>query len=123
MTFLILAHLIDGPRMKTSRTRLDVRDFFGRIAVDVFGSTAHLKTWRSAFTRAFAASGVFAYTVETAIFVERFYALASECVAEIYGPIRHGDFNSMSSLRRFMACKQNIIHDLIPEQGGSVRRR
>jgi hypothetical protein len=54
---------------------------------------------------------------------DRFYALASECVAEIYGPIRQGDFNSMSSLRGFMACKQNIIHNLIQEQGGSVRRR
>ena len=55
--------------------------------------------------------------------VDRFYALASECVAEIYGPIKQGDFNSMSSLRGFMAGKQNIIHDLIQEQGGSVRRK
>ena len=54
---------------------------------------------------------------------DRFYALASECIAEIYGSIRQGDFNSMSSLRGFMAGKQNIIHDLIQQQSGSVRLR
>jgi hypothetical protein len=54
---------------------------------------------------------------------DRFYALASECIAEIYGSIRQGDFNSMSSLCGFMAGKQNIIHDLIQQQSGSVRLR
>jgi len=57
---------------------------------------------------------------EDRTFADRFYALASKCVAEIYGPIKPGDFNSMSALRGFMASKQNIIHDLIQQQ--RVRR-
>lgn len=54
---------------------------------------------------------------------DRFYTLTSRCVREIYGLIKPGDFNSMSSLRWFMACKENLIHDLIQKQSGSGRRR
>src|SRR4051812_17449452 len=43
---------------------------------------------------------------EDRTFADRFYAMASDCIAEIYGPIKPGDFNSMSALRGFMACKQ-----------------
>jgi len=50
---------------------------------------------------------------ESRTFSDRFYALASECVAEIYGTIRPGDLDSMSGLRWFMPGKQNIIYDLI----------
>ena len=60
---------------------------------------------------------------EDRTFADRFYAMASDCIAEIYGTIKPGDFNSMSALRGFMASKQNIIHDLMQKQGGSVRPR
>lgn len=44
---------------------------------------------------------------------DRFYELASQSVREIYDPITPSDFNSMSAMRWFFACKQNIIHGLI----------
>jgi hypothetical protein len=44
---------------------------------------------------------------------DRFYSLTSDCIGEIYGQITPGDFRSLSSLRWFMASKQNLIRDLI----------
>ena len=55
---------------------------------------------------------------EDRTFADRFYALASDCIAEIYGTIRPGDFDSLSGVRGFMAGKQNIVLDLIRQQSG-----
>jgi len=54
---------------------------------------------------------------------DRFYALASECITEIYGPLTPKDFISLSAMRGFMAHKQNVIYGLIQKQSGSGRRR
>src|SRR5262245_60302767 len=43
MVCLILAHLFDGPRMKTLRMRLNVRDLFGRVAVQVMSFNSPFK--------------------------------------------------------------------------------
>jgi hypothetical protein len=58
---------------------------------------------------------------ECRTFADRFYEFAYQCVREIYGPIKPGDFNSMSAMRGFVACKQNTIRCLIRKQRGSSR--
>lgn len=60
---------------------------------------------------------------ESKSFADRFYALASECIIEIYGSLTPKDFNSLSAMRGFFADRQNVIHALIQKQSGSGRRR
>jgi hypothetical protein len=57
-------------------------------------------------------------TYESRTFADRFDALATECIGEIYGPITPKDFNSMSAARGFFASKQNVIRRLTREQSG-----
>jgi hypothetical protein len=60
---------------------------------------------------------------ESKSFADRLYALASECIREIYGSLTPKDFNSISAMRGFFADRQNVIYDLVQKQSGSGRRR
>jgi hypothetical protein len=59
---------------------------------------------------------------ESKTFADRFYALASECIREIYGPLAPKDFKSHSAMRGFFATKQNLMRDLMRKRSGSTKR-
>jgi hypothetical protein len=53
---------------------------------------------------------------------DRFYSLASECIREIYGPLKPSDFNSLSAMRGFVAHKQCLIRGLMSKRNGSRQK-
>jgi hypothetical protein len=53
---------------------------------------------------------------------DRFYSLASDCIREIYGPLKPSDFNSLSAMRGFVAHKQCLIRGLMSKRNGSRQK-
>ena len=49
-------------------------------------------------------------------FTDRFHTLCMDCIKEIYGPLTPRDFNSHSAMIGFVACKKNLIYELICER-------